>query len=385
MASWNINPIVTIDGVDYTGESLENVSINSGRTNIWEQPRASYATVQILNYNIAAYNFDVKDELVISVDSSDGSSTITLFTGSVVSISNSIQSLGAKGTVVVQQVSAVSQMSDMARTIIGTTSWAKEYDDDRMTRIFDDAGVVIDVVDTPGVYEFTSRSADPIDAYAAASLYAGQAFGYIYDTPSGAIGYANETRRRNEVIISGYQIIPNNCILWSGITSEKASTTLMNDILLYYKDNASVSSSDATSQSTYGIFAGSFSTELQDGTEAQYQADRYIILRANPRTNISSFTLVLSVDDLTDAERDFFIGMEMGKALQIDDLPYGIKNTTYRGFVEGYSFSISRNQCFLTLSTSDATLSLTPTRWQDVSASLIWSDVDSLVTWANYE
>ena len=385
MASWNINPTVTIDGVDYTGESLENVSINSGRTNIWEQPRASYATVQILNYNVSAYNFDVKDSLVISVDNSTGSSQTTLFTGTIVSISNSIQSLGAKGTVVVQQVSAVSQMSEMARTIIGTTSWSKEYDDDRMTRIFNDAGVVIDVVDTPGVYEFTARSADPIDAYAAASLYAQQAFGYIYDTPAGAIGYANETRRRNEVISTGYQLIPNNCILWNGITSEKASTTLMNDILLYYKSNASKSASDATSQATYGIFAGSFSTELENGSEAQYQADRYMLLRANPRTNLSSFTIVLSVDSLTNSERDFFIEMEMGKALQIDDLPYGIKNTTYKGFVEGYSFSISRNQCFLTLSTSDSTLSLTPTRWQDVSASLIWSAVDPAVTWADYE
>lgn len=384
MSIWTIHPVVTIDGTDYSGETLENVSIYSGRTNIWEQPRASYATARVLNYNVAAYNFDVKDEVIISVDSSDGTSQITLFTGRIVSISNSIQNLGPKGTVVVQQITAVSQMSEMARTIIGTTSWAKEYDDDRMDRIFTDAGVVVDVVDTPGVYEFTARAADPIDAYTAASTYAQQAFGYIYDTPSGAIGYANETRRRNEVIATGYQLISNDCILWNGITSEKSSTTLLNDILLYYKANASVSASDAASQATYGTFAGSFTTELEDGGEAQYQADRYITLRANPRTNLSSFTMVLSVDTLSDAERDFFIEMEMGKAIQIDDLPYGIKNETYKGFVEGYSFSISRNQCFLTLSTSDATLSLTPTRWQDVSASLIWSDVDPAVTWSNY-
>lgn len=383
--TWDINATVTVAGVEYTGETLENVSINSGRTNIWDQPRASYATVSILNYNVAAYNVDIKDEVVISVHSSDGTSQEVLFTGKIVTISNSIQSMGAKGTVVVQQISAVSQMSDMSRTIIGTTSWAKEYDDERMDRIFTDAGVVVDVVDTPGVYEFTSRAADPIDAYTAAAQYAQEAFGYIYDTPNGAIGYANETRRRNEVIASGYEVIPNNCILWNGINSEKSGATLMNDLLLYYKNNASVSASDATSQATYGYFAGSFVTELENGTEAQYQADRYMTLRSTPKTNLSSFTIALAVDSLTDAERDFFIGMEMGKAIQINDLPYGIKNETYKGFVEGYSFNILRTQCFLTLSTSDAVLSLTPTRWQDVSASLIWSAVDPALTWANYD
>lgn len=383
--TWVINPTVTIDGTDYTGETLMGVSVNSGRTNIYDQPRASYATVQILNYNVSAYPIDIKDEVVISIDNSDGTSQITLFTGKIVSISNSIQNMGSQGVVVVQQISAVSQMSEMARTIIGTTSWAKEYDDARMDRIFTDAGVLVDVVDTPPVYEFTSRAADPIDAYSAAAQYAQAAFGYIYDTPAGTIGYANETRRRNEVIATGYEVIPNDCILWNGITSEKSGGNLINDVLLYYKANASVTSSDATSQATYGYFAASFITELENMSEAQYQADRYIALRANPKTNLSSFTIALAVGDLTDAKRDYFLGMEMGKAIQINSLPYGIKNETYRGFVEGYSFSINRNDAFLTLSTSDAVLSLTPTRWQDVSASLIWSAVDPAVTWATYQ
>lgn len=383
--TWVINPTVTINGTDYTGETLQGATVNSGRTNIYEQPRASYATVEILNYNVAAYDIDVKDDLTITVDNATGSATITLFSGKIVSISNSIQNMGDAATVCVQRISAVSQMSDMARIIIGDTAWSKEYDDDRMTRIFNDAGVVIDTVDTPGIYEFTARSANPIDAYSAAAQYAGQAFGYIYDTPSGAIGYANEARRRNDVAASGYQVIPNSCILWADINSEKTGGNLVNDVLLTYKNNQTVTSSDASSQATYGYFAASFNTELENTTEAQYQADRYIALRAIPKTNLAAFTLVLTVDTLTNSELNYFLAMEMGKAIEIDNLPYAIKNQTYKGFVEGYTFNVSRNKCFLTLTTSDAVLSITPTRWQDVSASLIWSAVDPAVTWSTYE
>jgi hypothetical protein len=77
--------------------------------------------------------------------------------------------------------------------------------------------------------------------------------------------------------------------------------------------------------------------------------------------------------------------MAMGEPIQISSLPIPIKNTTYKGFVEGYSFSINRYQMSLTLSTSDFTYSVTPTRWQDVPAALIWSAVDPAVQWVTYD
>jgi hypothetical protein len=114
------------------------------------------------------------------------------------------------------------------------------------------------------------------------------------------------------------------------------------------------------------------------------QADRYISLRAVPRTSLAAFTIQVDSPDVTDADRDKFLNINTSEPIQIDSLPIGIKNTTYKGFVEGYSIAFNEYQMTLTLNTSDYTYSVTPTRWQDVPASLIWNDVDPLLQWVDY-
>jgi hypothetical protein len=75
----------------------------------------------------------------------------------------------------------------------------------------------------------------------------------------------------------------------------------------------------------------------------------------------------------------------MGKAIEILDLPTTILHTVYRGFVEGWTITLNRYQAALTLNTTDSSLSIPPTRWQDVSALLQWEDVDPTLQWFAYE
>jgi hypothetical protein len=382
--TWSPNPTVTIDGVAFTDKSLWNVGVSFGRTTIWEQSRAGYATISILNANNQDFGFDMNDDVVITVDDSNGT-PVTLFTGKISNVTNNVQATGAKATVAIQTISALSTFAQMARSVIGDTNWPKEFDDDRMTRIFTDAGVTIDTVDTPPVYEFTARSASPADAYSLASNYATQAFGYIYETPTGSVGFANESRRFLSLGTSGYLNIPTDYILASGLLSQKTLSDIMNSIILSYKANAQKTSSDATSIATYGLVAGSVSTELDRATDAQVQADRYITLRAYPRTSLSSFTIQLDSPNLIDADIDALLNISMDTAIEIDNLPLPIKNTTYFGFVEGWNFSFNNVQMSLTFDSSDVAYSVTPTRWQDVDPALIWNDVDPAVTWDTFD
>lgn len=382
--TWNPDPLVTINGVDYTGKTLFGANVNFGRNNIWDQARASYATIDLINTTNTDFNIQPNKEVLIKVKDSTGT-YITLFTGKVTQINNNIQSLGSVSFTVVQTISAIGVFAEMARTIIGDTAWAKEYDDDRMTRIFTDAGVTIDTVDTPGVYEFTSRAADAADAYSLAAEYASKAFGYIYETTDGKVGYANESRRLVDTQANGYMNLPLDYILWRGINSSKTFTDVINDISLIYKNSQVVTSSDAASQATYGLKTAQLTTEIENTSEAQMQADRYIVLRANPRTNINAFSIPVDSDNLTNADRDDLLNVYMGMAIEIDNLPIGIKNTVYKGFVEGWTWSLTQYQAQLTLITTDNTLSLTPTRWQDVSATLIWSALNPTLQWSNYD
>jgi hypothetical protein len=383
MTAWNPQPTVIINGVPHTSLTLWNVSIGFGRTSIWQQPRASFANISILNTDGTDHGFDMNQLVVVKVKNSAGTD-VTLFTGKITSVDNSINSSGASGTAAIQTITAVGPFADMSRKIIGGSAWPKEMDDIRMTRIFNDAGASIDVVDTPGVYEFKAVTPPVTDAYTLAATYATQAFGYIYETPDYEVGFANESRRFVDARDNGYFLIPKSYVLWGGIASQKTLADITNSVSVTYRAGTE-SADDLTSQGTYGIVAASVNTELHDAADAQVQADRYVVLRAYPRTSLSSFTIQVDSDVITNINRDKLLGMAMGEPIEIDNLPIAIKNTTYRGFVEGYTFSINRYQMSLTLTTSDYTYSVTPTRWQDVPAALIWSAVGPTIQWDTYD
>lgn len=382
--TWKPNGTVQINGTTYTNQTLWNVQISYGRANILDQSRAGFANIQLLSTDGTHYNVQLNDLVVIKIKNSS-SVDVTVFTGRVTAVQNRVQASGSAGTSVITSVTAIAPFGQMSRKVIGSSAYPKEYDDDRMDRILTEAGVTIDVVDTPGVYEFTARSANATDAYTLATYYAQMAFGYVYETPDGKVGYANESRRLNEVQDNGYWVIPENYILWSGVATNKTLNDLVNSVILTYKANATVTATDAGSIATYGTVQSKVSTELEQGTEAQYQADRYIALRAIPQANLSQFSVMLDSSFVSSADRNTFLSMYMGKPIEIDSLPNAVIDSVYRGFVEGWVLAFNQYQANMTITTTDSSLSIVPTRWQDVSALQKWSDVGATVQWFQYE
>jgi hypothetical protein len=381
--TWKPELTVSIKGVDRKSITLTDVLIFFGRSTVWEQSRSAYARISILNNIDYDYRWDMNQVVILKVKNTAGTD-VTIFTGRITSVDNTLAGSGTIGTSAVQTITAVGPFSKMSRKIIGASNWAKEMDTARMTRIFNDAGVTTDVVDTPAIYEFAHRPANPIDAYTAAASFAQQAFGYIYETADYKVGFANETRRTNDAKANGYTVIPNNHILWNNVSSQKSLADILNNITLTY-NSGTKTATDSDSISDYGQVDGSISTTLHNADDAQTQADRYVTLRAQPRTSLSSFTIPVNSPNVSNAMRDFYINMSMGEPINITSLPIPLKNTDYRGFVEGYSFSINQYEMVINLITSDYTYSFTPGRWQDVSASLTWNGVGATVQWTTYD
>ena len=381
--AWSPQATVTIGGNTYTSEVLNGASITYGRNNIWDQPRAAYGVVEIINLDDSLRTWNLNDSLVIKIQNSSGID-VTVFTGTVSEINNVVQSSNSIAQVSVHRITALGPFAKMSRAIT-TGSWPKEYDDDRMDRIFTAASITVDVVDTPGVYEFTAINHTAQDCYNLATYYAGMALGYVYETTDGKVGYANESRRLNDIQDNGYFTIPTGSILRSGIRSGKTFSDVANDVILEYKANATETGTDANSIAAYGRRAIDVFTELEQAGEAQNQVDRYLALRAEPRINLSEFTIALELDALSSSQRNSLINVYLGKGIQINNLPTAIYDGTYKGFVEGWNLTINREQASLTLRTTEAGLSLVPERWQDVSATLIWSAVGATVQWQTYE
>ena len=382
--TWDPNCSVTIDGVDFSSKTINAVSVTFGRTSYWEQARAGVASVEIANWDDTDYAFEINDSVVIKVDNATPTAR-TVFTGKVTNIETRMAAVGSVNEVSLITISAVGPFAAMSRKIIGGSGYAKQMDSVRMSAIFTDAGVTVDVVDSPGIYEFTDIAAFSADAYSTAAKYAGMANGYIYETTDGEVGFANESRRSTAVTASGYMLIPENYILWRSVASSKGLQDILNTISLTYKANAIVTSSDSTSQGLYGVLGASISTELHNMSEAQELADKYVALRRVPRLNMSSFTIQLDSPNVSSADLDTFLQMTMGKAIEINGLPVPLMPTNYYGFVEGWTLQVSRNQAAISLITSESSYSIQPTRWQDVSASLAWNAVGAAVQWATYD
>jgi hypothetical protein len=381
--TWKPELTISVNGVNRKSITLADVLIFYGRNSVWEQARSSYARIAILNTNGTDYQFEMNQTVSIKVKDTYGTDK-TIFTGRITEVDNNLIGSGTIGTNAIQTITAVGPFSKMSRKIIGTSNWIKEMDTDRLTRIFNDSGVTIDTVDTPAIYEFAARPANAIDGYTAAASFAQQAFGYIYETADYKVGFANESRRTNDAKANGYTVIPNNNILWNNVSSQKTLADILNNMTLTYHSGTKTAS-DATSIATYGQVDGSISTTLHNASDAQTQADRYVTLRAYPKTSLSSFTIPLNSPNVSDVLKNTFISIAMGRPIEVTNLPIALKNTTYRGFVEGYSFSINQYEMVMNLVTSDYTYSFTPERWQDVSASLTWNGVGATVQWDTYD
>jgi hypothetical protein len=381
--TWDPNCSVTIDGVDFSAKTVNGVSISYGRSSYWEQARSSIASVQILNWDNTDYGFEINDTVVIKVDNASAVAR-TVFTGKLTNISTSMQSVGSVNEISVITISAVGPFAQMSRKIIGGSGYSREMDDVRMTNILTDSGVTIDTVDSPGIYEFAAADNNSVDSYQWATKYASMANGYIYETTDGKVGFANEFHRTAAVSASGYMAIPENYILWRSVSSSKGLQDILNSISLTYH-TGSKTSTDATSISLYGLLGATIQTELHNASDAQELADKYVALRRVPRLNMSSFTVQLDSPNVSSGDLDTFLQMTMGKAISISGLPVPLVPTNYYGFVEGWNLRVSRTQAVISLTTSESSYSIQPTRWQDVSPTLAWNGVGATVQWATYD
>jgi len=381
--TWKPELTVTIGGTSYTSSTVDAVQVSYGRSNVWEQARTGYATITLVQFNETFLPIEINDSVMVTMDNSSGTSK-TIFTGTVNNFESRRAAQGLIQGVTYHTITAVGPFAKMSRTEIAGSNYPKEDDDIRMNRILTDAGVTIDVVDTPAVYELMERPGNLIDAYTLAAQTANELFGYIYETTDGKVGYANQSRRLNEVQDNGYFEIPKAVIQWNSISTSRNLGNLLNSVTLEYRAGT-VTSSSAGSIATYGLAAGKITTTLHDVVDAQNLADFFVATRSNPQTNVSTFSVALESSLIADAKRDALIETYLGKPISISSLPLSLYDDTYTGFVEGWTLAANREQAVINLTTTDATFSLVPTRWQDVDPATEWQDVVATIKWFEYE
>jgi hypothetical protein len=407
MSQWTPVWSVLIDGVEYNDVTLANLSIQSGRTDIYSQAVAGYCNVQIINLDGSLVTAEINSGITIFVEDST-STPVAIFGGSITDIILAVSSSGNNGmsqTISITALGALSRLpkvltegiltkdfeGDQIYSILSgilygawnevpaALTWAA-YDPTRTWANAENSGV--GEIDRPGNYELTARSSDTTDAYSLVSALATSGLGYIYEDSSGRIGYADSTHRAQYLALNGYVDLSAAEALSSGLQTATRSGDVRNSITITYKNGQQKSALDPDSIATYGSLAQNISTTLEKTADAISQAAFYLALRAYPRANFNSINFQLVNSDMTDGDRDALIKVFMGLPVNITDLPLNM-GLNYQGFIEGWSFSAGYNSLDIALYLTPIAYSLGEFRWNDVPVSETWTSVSPTLDWAH--
>ena len=398
---------VTIDGVNYTNYILSDLTISSGRTNIYEQAYAGYCNLTLINLDQSQVAIDIQNAITISVQDSNGD-FVPIFGGEIVDIGITVQTASQVALTQSINILAVGALARLPKALTNGVL-SKALDGVQIAQILQEvlfstwsevpssttwatyeAGVTwanagnsgVGQIDT-GNYELAARASNRTNVYSLVSALATSGLGYLYEDAQGRIGYADSTHRTNYLADNGYTEISANKALARGVSIHTRAGDVRNDVTVVYKNNAEKNASDANSIATYGQLSQIFQTSLENASDAEDQADFYLALRAQPQANFNALTFELSNPELTDAERDVLINIFMGLPVAFTDLPLNMNSGRYQGFVEGWTWRAGFNQLSLTINASPIAFSLQAQRWNDVSIAETWATVSPTLDWQN--
>ena len=410
MSVWNPVWQIKINGVDYTNAILSNLTITSGRTNIYEQAQAGYINLSLINLDQSAILAEINQSITVEIQDSTAA-FVPIFGGSIVDVAVSVSDAG--GVAYAQTITIIA-LGALARLpkVLTNGVLAQDFDGTQIYNIlknvlfaqwqsvpaaetwaaFDPTitwanalNTGLGEIDQPGNYELAQRSSSRTDVYSLVAALATSGLGYLYEDGSGLISYADSTHRTTYLAANGYVDLSANEALANSLKIQTRAGDVRNSITIKFGQNSTseVSESDAASISTYGTLAQIITTTIKHQADAEDQADFYIALRANPQANFNSITYELTNPEISDADRDALIGIFMGMPVFIADLPLNMVAGSFPGFVEGWTIRAAYNQVSITPLLSPLAYSLQAMAWDDVPVVEQWSTISPTLNWEN--
>jgi len=408
----NFNPVwrLKINSVDYSNLILANLSITSGRTDIYQQPVAGYANLSLINLDQTNYTFEINQSVSIEIQDSS-SNYVPIFGGIMTDIDLSVSEIGSVAYAQTYQITALGALSRLPKTLFNE-ALPQDNDGDQIFEVLqnvlfsqwqavpaaltwatynpitewnDAENTGLGEIDRPGNYTLIARTADPIDSYSLASQIALSGLGYLYESSTGQIGYADSTHRTTYLSTNGYVDLSAAQARAAGLTIRTRSGDVRNEIAIVYGTAGAgrYETSDLTSISLYGKLGQVFSTLLKHLADATSQAAFYLSLRAYPQAIFDSLTYDLTNNLIDNGDRDSLINVFMGLPLNISDLPLNMNSGQFLGFVEGWTWTASYNAVAIKLFVSPVSFSLQAMTWSDVPIPEIWSSLNPGLDYLN--
>jgi hypothetical protein len=396
-------PTVTFNGLaTYADQTISSISIRMGRNDVTEQPQPGYASIEL--WTDAAEPLDVALSQSVSISIDKGTTgTQQIFYGTISDIDINLNAYGSDGSIAIYSITAVGPLAQLNRRLVGAANFAKEYDGTRILNILSEAFLtewddvsptltwaglpagatwasydavgqalvddLVSNVDVPGQYELQAYNEGVTDAYGLAVQAANSGRGVLWECGCGEIHYDDYLARSTASPLE----LTEDDILARGLRTSAQWGEIVNDATVTYRAG-SANARDEQSIILYGQLSGTRSTQLHNLSDAQNQAADFIESRAYPRMYPEQITVPLHSPTVSDATRDALAAVYNGLRVSTEDLP-AVFGTTFDGFVEGYTWNLTRYT---------AELALTCSSYSETYSSIIWYQIPPTTTWAGY-
>ena len=406
MTLWTPTWSIDIDGVEYKDVALANLTIGSGRTDIYEQAIAGYCNLTLINLDDSTIVAGINSAVTVYINDSTGN-PVALFGGSITDLIVGVQSGGSIGvtqTISIVALGALSRLPKvltegvLAKALDGVqiehilsqalfARWnaipaAETWNDVDPTLTWNNAyNTGLGEIDA-GNYELAARAADVTDIYSLVSSLATSGLGYLYENSAGQISYADSTHRTQYLAANGYVNLSANDAFANGLQTAVRAGDVRNYITLGYRNGGQVTRSDATSIALYGTLAQNIQTTLHNSSDAISQAEFYLTLRALPQANFNQISFPIGSPEIDDSDRDNLLNVFMGMPVNINDLPLNM-GSNFQGFVEGWQFQAGINSLTVSLYVTPVAYSLQAFTWADVPVVETWNTIEPTLEWLN--
>jgi len=363
-------PTVTFGGTTtYADNTISSISIRMGRNDVTEQPQPGFASISL--WTDASEPLDVALSQSVSIAIDKGTSgTQQIFYGTISDIDISLAQYGSEGSVAIYSITAIGPLAQLNRRLVGSTNYAKEFDGTRILNIlteafltewddvspalqwqdlpvgatwdsFDAVGqALVDTltgnIDTPGQYELQAYSGGVTDAYQLATIAANSGRGVLWENGTGSLHYDDYAARSSATPL----VLTADDLLAQGLRTAAQWGEIVNDVTVTYRAG-DANARDEQSIILYGQLSGTRSTVLHNLADAESQAEDFLESRAFPRMYPEQLTIPLHSPTVSDATRDALAAVYNGLRVSTTELP-AVFGTTFDGFVEGYTWNLTR-------------------------------------------
>jgi len=396
-------PTVTFNGnVTYAANTISRISINMGRNDVTEQPQPGYASLSLWTDANTPLNVELSQPVSISIDKGT-SGTQEIFYGTISDIEISLDAYGNQGSIATYNITAVGPLAQLNRHMVGVAGYAKEFDGTRILNILQEAfgtqwqdlsatliwsavplgttwqnydaiaSALVDNlstnIDVPGQYELMAYTGGTTNAYDLVVQAANSGRGLLWEGNGGDLHYDDYAARIGSTPLT----LTANDLSTSGLVSRAQWGEIVNTASVNYRAGTNKASDDQ-SVILYGELNGSRDTQLQNSADATDQAVDFVKSRAYPRTYPELLTIPLHAGTVSDATRDALCAVTTGLRVNTTALP-AVFGTSFDGFVEGYTWNLTRYT---------ADLALTCSAYSETYSSIVWYQIPPTTTWTGY-